>query len=134
MNLEDFTTEMFGPRGTPKREELERSMSISRRTDRFLEYAFGWTRRIPLVGRVVWVFWSTLFSHDMEHYVWMRPSEVLHPWGALGFSFLNDGMKPSLWHVWVQMRHDNGDPYTGIYPGGAPRNRREADAVIANER
>lgn len=117
------------PPGSAKRRDLDRHLDISRRTDHYLMAAFGWTQRIPIVGRLVYCFWTSLFEHDMEHYVSIRPREVLHPYGAIGFAFLNDGMRPSLWHTWMQLRHDS-DRYCGIYIGRAPRNRAEADAII----
>jgi hypothetical protein len=58
--------------------------------------------------------------------VWISPidegfREVFTPrWGAITFSFLNDGMKPTLWHTLLSLtsRHE------GIYPDGAPTFRQ----------
>ena len=42
-------------------------------------------------------------------------------WGGLTFSYLNDGIRPTAYHmVWSVL-----DPRTPIYPKGAPRNRSE---------
>lgn len=70
-------------------------------------------RRIPLIGRTVYVFWYALFT---------EPSGVLD---SLSFSFLNDYMfhkrgKPTLWHTWYQMTHDNDGPFAGIYVEDPP--------------
>ena len=98
MNLEEFTRRMFPDPAA--RRNLDRHLDISRRTDRYLHFVLGWTLHIPIFGRLVYCFWASLFEHDMERYVSIRPREVLHPYGAIGFSFLNDGMRPTLWHTW----------------------------------
>jgi hypothetical protein len=74
-----------------------------------------WMRHIPIVGRLVYIFWSTLIEEG--------PKETLKPrWGALTFFFLNDGMKPTLWHTWRSIV----DPMEGIWVGRAPRNAADA--------
>jgi hypothetical protein len=79
----------------------------------------GWLRRIPIVGQLVHAFWYCLLDEGIV--------ETMKPrWGALTFAFLNDGMKPTLWHTWRQITHDSTDPYTGIYPDGAPASLAEA--------
>jgi hypothetical protein len=76
--------------------------------------------RWPLL-RYVYGFWSNLMEEGVR--------ETCKPrWGMVTFAYLNDGMKPTLWHTWKQVMDPNG-PYDGIYPGGAPRNRAEADAI-----
>lgn len=130
MNLDDFTTQMFGPIGTKRRSEFEYWADHSRRTDRYLNAVLGWTRRIPIFGRLVFCFWYSLLASDMRHYVSIRPMEVLHPYGALGFSFLNDGMRPTIWHTWKQLIHTD-DRYTGIWHPRAPRNQVDAERILA---
>lgn len=99
----------------------------SKRIDRLTKWMAG----IPLVGRLVRTFWFTLLFEG--------PYYALKPrWGALTFSYLNDGMKPTVWHTWRQITHDHvTDPYTGLYPQGAPRSLAEAkewEARWAQER
>jgi hypothetical protein len=113
--------EMFPP-GTERRRSLDRHLFISRRTEALLNAVFGWTQRI---------FWFLLFEHDMERTVAFRPANAID---GLTFAFLNDGMRPTLWHTWTQIRYPDGSDYVGIYPGGAPRNRAEADTVRAAAR
>lgn len=79
----------------------------------------NWMLRIPVVGRLVQAFWYCLIEEG--------PYQTLKPrWGALTFAFLNDGMRPTVWHTWRQITHDQTDPYTGIYPSGAPRSLAQA--------
>lgn len=79
-----------------------------------------WMRRIPVVGQLVYVFWYSVLGEGYK--------STLQPrWGAITFSFLNDGMKPTLWHAWRQIRYDQNDPYTAIYPGGAPKSLAQAE-------
>jgi hypothetical protein len=65
--------------------------------------------------RLIKVFWGTLFREG-----------PLGAADAVMFHFLNDGMKPSLWHTWYSVFHENDGLYSGIYPRRAPRNRSEA--------
>lgn len=83
------------------------------------EALFGWTRKIPVLGQLTWVFWSCLVTEGLR-------STVKPRWGALTFAFLNDGYKPTLWHTWHSVIRPNGSEFTGTYPGGAPRSRAEA--------
>jgi len=79
----------------------------------------GWMRRVPVVGSLMWVFWGSLLNEG--------PYQTIKPrWGVLTFTFLNDGMKPSIWHTWRQVTHDQTDPYTGIYVDGAPTSLKQA--------
>lgn len=73
----------------------------------------GWMRRIPIVGDFIRIFWASVLGEGWR-------STIKPRWGAITFSFLNDGMKPTLWHTWRQVRYDQNDPYTGIYVSGAP--------------
>ena len=97
-------------------------MRIGSRWDR-AEQWFGWTRHIPLVGQLVWVFWSNIVGMGVR-------DTVIPRWGALTFCFLNDGVKPTLWHTIYSVMHDDQAPYSGIYPSGAPRNRAEAQKIV----
>lgn len=77
-------------------------------------------KRIPIVGAYVQTFW------------WLVLTEG-DPRDGVIFSYLNDYDRPALWHTYQQVVHPGG-PYDGIYPGGAPRNREEAEQVINRER
>lgn len=105
------------------KDEYER---IKRRHYR-AQLVFGWTRRIPLVGSLVWVFWSCLVTEGLR-------STAKPRWGALTFSFLNDGMKPTPWHTVYSIIHDNTAPYSGIYPSGAPKSLKQAQEWGKEER
>jgi hypothetical protein len=49
-------------------------------------------------------------------------------WGHVTFGWLNDGFKPTVWHTWRQLTHSSiTDKYTGIYPEGAPKSKKQAD-------
>jgi hypothetical protein len=62
------------------------------------------------------------------------PYQLLKPrWGGITFGWLNDGFKPTVWHTWRQLTHDQTDPYTGIYPSGAPKSLREAQEWKARD-
>ena len=80
--------------------------------------ALRWPRW-PVLN-VVWTFWTCLFEEGIV--ATCKPR-----WGALTFSYLNDGIRPTLWHtiqqvLWPQGRH------SGIYPSGAPHSLAEAQA------
>ena len=86
------------------------------RRDRIATRLTSWMRHIPVIGRLVYCFWYTLLYEG--------PYQTLKPrWGALTFSFLNDGMKPTLWHTWRSIV----DPDEGIWINGAPRNAADAE-------
>jgi len=123
MNLDEFTDKTIGKRGTPRRSYFERHMNIARRTDRYLNFVFGWLKRIPILGELAFVWWTSLLAHRMEGYVAIDLDNAID---ALIFSFLNDGMRPSLWHTWQQLIRDDSHEFAAIWPGRAPRNRGEA--------
>ena len=104
--------------------ELFQSPSFRRRVRiyRFI-YALANTIRWPHwpVLNVVWHFWASIADEGVK--ATCKPR-----WGMLTFAYLNDGVKPTLWHTWRQMTHDQSDPYTGTYVGGAPRSLAEAKA------
>ena len=97
------------------RDEVARIQRRERRVNRLTR----WMLRIPLLGQLTYTFWFCILTEG--------PYQTCKPrWGALTFSFLNDGCRPTLWHTIRQVTHDNGDPYTGIYVSGAPRSLAEA--------
>jgi len=85
----------------------------------------GW-----MVRNIPWYTWPPL------HYVYsfwysMLEDGILDTckprWGAVTFGWLNDGIKPTVWHTWRQLTHKHSiDPYTGIYPMGAPKSLKQA--------
>lgn len=82
----------------------------------------SWMKRIPYIGSLVYVFWFCILTEGP--YLTMKPR-----WGALTFSFLNDGQGATVWHTWRQIRYGNDDPYTGIYVDGAPSSMTEAKSL-----
>lgn len=99
-----------------RRPSFQRRMRVLRFQAR-LAGALRWPH-LPVL-KVVWMFWATLMDEGI--YQTCKPR-----WGAITFCYLNDGMKPTPWHTWRQMIHDHTDPFTGIYPGGAPSSLDEA--------
>jgi len=95
--------------------EFRREMARLERRDRIASFLTNWMLDIPVVGRLVHAFWHGLVYGGVR--------DTLKPrWGALTFSFLNDGMKPTLWHTWRSIV----DPEEGIWVGRAPRNATDA--------
>lgn len=109
--------------------EFKREFAAHQKRMARIESLTGWMRRVPYIGSLVHTFWFCLFAEGL--YQTMKPR-----WGALTFSFLNDGMKPTLWHTWRSITHDQLDPYTGIYTGkeGAPSSLRQAQEWEAGYR
>ena len=89
------------------------------------DMAYGLYRILPWMNwpilSYVYAFWHSLFEDGLR-------STCSPRWGAVTFGWLNDGMKPTLWHTWHQLTHNHMDKYAGIYPSGAPHNKREAEA------
>lgn len=106
-----------------QRRNHERSMKVFR-------IQLGMRRRMPwlqwnVIG-VAYTFWTCLFDEGVRN--------TLNPhWGAMAFSYLNDGMKPTLWHVIQQIFFHDGK-YSGIWPGGAPKNKDDAERKLARFR
>lgn len=102
------------------RRNWERTRKVDLLHER-LARAFRWYRWPVL--RLVWTFWTGLMDGGIKDTCQPR-------WGALTFAYLNDGMKPSLWHTWQSLtaRED-----AGLYVHGAPINKAEADSIIAGE-
>jgi len=101
--------------------EVLADVARMRRREERVQRVFGWTKRIPVVGPYVNAFWFLIFTEGIR-------STCKPRWGGITFAFLNDGMKPTLWHTWRQVTRSNEDKYTGIYPGGAPVSLAEAQA------
>lgn len=83
----------------------------------FVHRWFGWVNRIPIIGQLLFVFWGSIAAGD----------DVVD---AMTFSFLNDGIKPTVWHTVYQVTHDNMAEFSGIYTKGAPRNEKEAKKKV----
>lgn len=99
--------------------EKEAALAKARKRRERSERLTGWMNHIPVVGRLVYVFWYSLLDDGLI--------ETCKPrWGALTFSFLNDGMRPTVWHTWRQITRDQYDQFTGIYTRGAPKSLAQA--------
>lgn len=82
-----------------------------------------WTRVFPWMKhpflQYITGFWIGLIDEG--------PREMLTPrWGGITFGWLNDGIKPTVWHTVRTLTHDQTDPYVGIYTDGAPASLAEA--------
>jgi hypothetical protein len=67
----------------------------------------------------VYSFWHGIFEDGIV-------STCKPRWGGVTFGYLNDGMKPTLWHTYIQLTRSHMSKYAGIYPGGAPKSRKQA--------
>lgn len=79
---------------------------------------FFWLRW-PII-HVIYSFWSSLIQEGF--YQTIKPR-----WGAMTFAYLNDGMKPTLWHTLYMITHRPHAKFSGIYISGAPKSRAEAE-------
>jgi hypothetical protein len=111
-------------------DDLEQSLSPAERRNwqrrrRVMDIQFRIHRLCPWLNgpflRLVSVFWLNLIDEGVV--ATCKPR-----WGALTFSFLNDGFRPSVWHTFWSVC-GRRDP--GLYIHGAPRNRTEAERVEA---
>jgi hypothetical protein len=92
----------------------QREQLASRLTD--------WMLHVPVFGRLMWHFWHGLIASGVK--------DVMTPrWGEITFHYLNDGMKPTLWHTWRSIV----DPEEGIWVGRAPRNAADAAWLMQHE-
>jgi len=117
----DFFKKFYESQSPSQKRNFDRRMKVTRLELRILKKYFwlNW----PILN-VMTTFWLILIDEG--------PVAVLKPrWGALTFSYLNDGMKPTLWHTIMQII--NHPRYSGLYIKGAPRNKKEAEAVISGE-
>jgi hypothetical protein len=89
--------------------EVERIVRRDRRAER-LTNPLG---LIPLAGGLARVFWLLVLTEG-------------DPRGGLVFSYLNDGVRPTLWHTALQVLRPDGHPDVGIWPDRAPRSRADA--------
>lgn len=80
-------------------------------------------KRIPWMNwpilKVVYSFWHGIFETGIKNTIKPR-------WGLMTFAYLNDGIKPTLWHTWRQITRNDLDKYTGIYTTGAPKSFKQA--------
>jgi hypothetical protein len=97
----------------------------SKRRSKVMNIEMWLYRKIPWMRwpilKVFYHFWHCIFEEGIR--ATCKPR-----WGAMTFAYLNDGIKPTLWHTLRQITHDQGDKYTGIYTMGAPKNKKQADA------
>ncbi len=113
MSMSDWQDKLIGPPGSPERAEFERHYRWYKLRMRVCEALTGWLRVFGPLGRLAATFWFLVLTEG-------------DPRGGLTFSFLNDGYRPTWWHTWYSINHDNLCPYTGIYPEGAPGSLMEA--------
>jgi hypothetical protein len=102
-----------------KTPEFRREMARLKLRHAIAEALTGWLRLTPWVGKYVADFWYLLIAEGVR-------STLKPRWGGITFAYLNDGIKPTVWHTWRQITHDQTDPYTGIYTTGAPRSLAQA--------
>jgi hypothetical protein len=102
------------------------SPSRKRQVDRrlFVIDIYAWiSKNLPWINwpiiNIATVFWTSLADEG--------PKEVFGKYGSMSFAFLNDGMKPTLWHTYMQIFHRNCSEYSNIWVGGAPKNRLDAE-------
>ncbi len=117
---EEVEDKIWGAPGTPERAKADAEAERYRRFMDRAEWVTDWMKRIPVIGRLVSVFWFYVITER-------------NPLDGLEWAFMNDGMHPSLWHTWYEMTHDGTARYAGLYPGRAPRSQAEAEAVIYRE-
>jgi hypothetical protein len=99
---------------------IERSYSY--RKMGALMWLFGWAMRVPVIN-VGAAFWYGVMDEGLR-------STLKPRWGLLTFHFLNDGMRPSLWHTTQSVMRPRQE-YTGIWVGRAPRSRADAETMVA---
>jgi len=133
----DETDEMNEAVAWPPFAEMMRRYGESRNGKRrrmVLNFQFRYWRKL-----FPWMNWS--FMHYITSF-WIGliedgPVEMLTPrWGGVTFGWLNDGMKPTVWHTVHTLLHPTGK-FTGIYVEGAPSSRRQAEEwerIWASER
>lgn len=113
----EFWDEILGAPGTPQRIRADASIAEERARMGRARRATHWLERIPAIGHLAGTFWFLALTESLPGLL-----------DGLEFSYLNDGYRPTLWHTWYSMTHDNAGLFSGIWPGGAPRSRRDAYA------
>ena len=98
--------------------EFQKEMEKIHRRDRMANRLTSWLRHVPVIGDYVASFWFLLLNDGIKT---LKPR-----WGGITFAYLNDGIKPTVWHTWRQMTPDMADPFTGIYVMGAPKSLAQA--------
>jgi len=93
--------------------EMAALVAAIRRRDRRAARLTHPLGRIPLVGNLIRVFWYLVLDEG-------------DPRDGLIFSFLNDGLSPTLWHTALQILRPDGDPDIGIWTIRTPHSRAEA--------
>jgi len=103
---------------------VKRDYERYKRKVAIIEFFVGWMRRIPLVGRLIHTFWFALLDEGV--YQTLKPR-----WGAITFSFLNDGFRPTAWHTWASITSRDPGLYVGRNPVDGerrpPYSKAEAD-------
>ena len=100
--------------------EFKAEMARVRRRERRITRLTSWMRHIPVIGSFTASFWYLILDDGIV-------SALKPRWGGITFAYLNDGIRPTVWHTWRQMTHSHDDPYTGIYPNGAPKSLAQAE-------
>jgi hypothetical protein len=100
--------------------EFKKDYKRYQNRNKIAEYLTGWMKHIPVVGYYIASFWCLLIAEGF--YQTLKPR-----YGAITFSFLNDGCGATVWHTWKQVTEPYSD-FSGIYTMGAPKNMTEAVA------
>ena len=110
-SVDEMFERLFGPPTAAQlrnRDRHRRAWAFEREVYRLCPWM-----RWPVFSLVV-SFWTGLFDEGIVGTCKPR-------WGRLTFAYLNDGIRPTLFHaVWSVLHRD-----AMIYPQGAPRNRSE---------
>lgn len=118
MDIDELMESLGHPLSAAAKRNMARHSTYYRRSDWVRKNLFPWTNWPILV--YIYNFWTSLWEEGIR--ATCKPR-----WGMITFAYLNDGYSPSLWHTWRQLtKNHSTDPYTGIYPNGAPRSILEA--------
>ena len=113
---EEFLSSMEGLRANP---EFAAELKRYAHRERVLAALVAPLGKVPYIGRLLAGFWYCVLDEGV--YAACKPR-----WGAVTFSFLNDGFSPTVWHTWQQLTHYDG-PYSCIWMDGAPRDEADAE-------
>ncbi len=101
-----------------ERRKHKRNLQVFK-TFMWMQMHFPWLSW-PIL-HVVYTFWYAIFDEGVR--------STLNPsWGAMTFSYLNDGIHPTLWHTLYMVLNHPRAKYSGIYAGGAPSSRKNAES------